>query len=247
MPDHASSDEAPFFSLSYAIYTAGPVRGDEQRANNRGSLAFIAKSQASPRGAIRKPITFKLYLTLRWRPPWARSCCLYYFHSLLISARHLCHLLQRRNIFTHPISEVLLLFSRSPKALRIATGFSKKTSGLRSVFPPAIWLPVELIEIHLDRVSTSMTVIFFLPGQSQCSLLNYTGVHNAALHKIYCSIGSLLVGVAAMVNVITVITLLWQQRLSNRRQIKICLTQFLKIFFFFVPVAVDIVLNCFID
>lgn len=141
MPDHASSDEAPFFlSLSYAIYTAGPVRGDEQRANNRGSLAFIAKSQASPRGAIRKPITFKLYLTLRWRPPWACSCCLYYFHSLLISARHLCHLLQRRNIFTHPISEALLLFSRSPKALRIATGFSKKTSGLRSVFSPAIWL-----------------------------------------------------------------------------------------------------------
>lgn len=51
-----------------------------------------------------------------------------------------------------------------------------------------------------------------------------------ALHKIYCSIGSLLVGVAAMVNVITVITLLWQRRFSNRRQIKISLTQFLKIF-----------------
>lgn len=108
------------------------------------------------------------------------------------------------------------------------------------IFKENVWTQIrffpchlaELIEIHLDRVSTSMTVIFFLPGQSQCSLLNYTGVHNAALHKIYCSIGSLLVGVAAMVNVITVITLLWQQRLSNRRQIKICLTQFLKIFFF---------------
>lgn len=108
-------------------------------------------------------------------------------------------------------------------------------SGPRSVYSSAIWLPVELIEMHLDRVSTSMTVIFFFfawPESMQFIKLHWSARCGAALHKIYCSIGSLLVGVAAMVNVITVIALLWQQRFSNRRQIKICLTQFLKIFFF---------------
>lgn len=29
-----------------------------------------------------------------------------------------------------------------------------------------------------------MTVIFFLPGQSQCSLLNYSGVHTAGLQDL---------------------------------------------------------------
>lgn len=61
-------------------------------------------------------------------------------------------------------------------------------------------------------VSLSMTVIYFLPCQSQCSLLNYTGVHNATLHKIYCSIGSFFFFVA----MVKVITGLWQRRLTNR-------------------------------
>lgn len=59
------------------------------------------------------------------------------------------------------------------------------------------------------RVS-SMTVIYFLLCQSQCSLLNYIGVHNATSHNMYCSIGSFFVALGK------VITGLWQQRLTNR-------------------------------
>lgn len=84
--------------------------------NNHVSSPFIGKSQASPRGAIRKPNYFQTILTLWCHLPWAYSCFFYYFHSLLILFQHLLYLLMPTfslwwaRIFIMLIFEVLLFF-----------------------------------------------------------------------------------------------------------------------------------------